>query len=353
MLTKQLPFRLALAALPPLFLAAKAPPEALDLVKQILEEFYTDGIETVISAELNSDGDIEGEFVDRVGLRQVKRYRYLIKDDQVDYSLVNPNEVQGFSFEVYAPAKKKSCKKGTPCGGTCISAGKNCRKKASTAGKSKIAAAKKALGGSGKPASGKKTASSGGGSLTPDAPTLGSAILALPPAGETSAPENKKNGPPLSINEIKQAVYKEFGVSNLAGLKKSGKFRMATNARKDINFSSTEQWKQLHRNHVGVLPDERFTSNASSINGVDVLKYNRPWQVFGVDPKSSKYQPAKGLKGKAKKADQQAKDKLLNSDVKKAFNSLAVKYHPDTGNTPNREVFQKLVTWKDSLTATF
>ncbi|HEY9824921.1 MAG TPA: hypothetical protein V6D19_05700, partial [Stenomitos sp.] len=53
----RLRFAQAIASLPPLFLAASAPPEALQLIKEVLEEFYTDGIDRVVSASLNADGD--------------------------------------------------------------------------------------------------------------------------------------------------------------------------------------------------------------------------------------------------------------------------------------------------------
>ncbi|HEY9825107.1 MAG TPA: hypothetical protein V6D19_06645, partial [Stenomitos sp.] len=87
----------------------------------------------------------EGEFLDRVGVRQVKRYRYLIKDKSVSYGLVNPSEVQGFGFVVDAYAAKKSCKKGVPCGGSCISATKKCKKTPSPTNQTKIATAKATL----------------------------------------------------------------------------------------------------------------------------------------------------------------------------------------------------------------
>jgi hypothetical protein len=125
--------------------------EVLSLVQDILEEFYTDGIDQIVSAQLNEAGDIEGEFIDQVGARQVKRYKYLIQDDNVAFKLLNPNEVEQFS--VFAPlfgpgsraGRKKNCRKGTPCGDTCIGAQKTCKKKPGSAVKVKIAEVKKGL----------------------------------------------------------------------------------------------------------------------------------------------------------------------------------------------------------------
>ncbi len=156
-------FQLALANLPTLQLFAAPPSEVLGLVQSILEEFYTDGIDQVVSAQLDDKGDIVGEFVDRVGARQVKRYTYRIQDSEVAFKLLNPSEVQNFAstplstsgLESFKPlfgkgskaGQKKSCRKGTPCGGTCISASKVCRKAPGSASKAKIQEAKKKLGG--------------------------------------------------------------------------------------------------------------------------------------------------------------------------------------------------------------
>lgn len=155
LLQNRLNFQLALANLPTLQLFAAPPPEVLGLVQSILEEFYTDGIDRVVSAQLDSKGDIVGEFIDRVGARQVKRYTYRIQDSEVAFKLLNPSEVQNFGLESFKPlfgkgskaGQKKSCRKGTPCGGTCISASKMCRKAPGSASKAKIQEAKQKLGG--------------------------------------------------------------------------------------------------------------------------------------------------------------------------------------------------------------
>jgi DnaJ domain len=154
LLKNQLNFHLALAKLPALHLYGATPPQVLDLIKSILEEFYTDGIDQVLSAKLDSGGNIVGEFSDRVGARQLKRYQYQITDSEVTYKLLNPSEVSSFSIESFNPlfgvgaraGKKKNCAKSTPCGDSCIAAGKVCRKKPGSAVKAKIEEVRVALG---------------------------------------------------------------------------------------------------------------------------------------------------------------------------------------------------------------
>jgi len=151
----RLNFNLSLVTLPKLYLYAAPPADVMALVKEILEEFYTDGIDQIVSAQLNEAGDIVGEFIDQVGARQVKRYKYQIQDNDVAFKLLNPNEAANFGIESFNPmfgkgakaGQKKSCKKGTPCGGTCISGSKACRKAPGSTSKAKIAEAKQKLGG--------------------------------------------------------------------------------------------------------------------------------------------------------------------------------------------------------------
>jgi hypothetical protein len=142
-------FVAAIAQLPPLFLCAAptAAPEVLQLVKEVLEEFYTDGIDSVDSASLDGDA-IVGEFRDRVGVRQVKRYRYRITEAEVSYLAINPQQIQQFSALDFALefAKQRKCKKGTPCGGSCIATNKKCKQTPAPATQAKIQKAAAALG---------------------------------------------------------------------------------------------------------------------------------------------------------------------------------------------------------------
>lgn len=133
-----------LAALPHFVVLAapQVPPETnlKAMVRDILEgapdRIYRDGVESVDSAALDENGDLIGEFSDRIGVRAVKRFQYKITDDSVQYWLINPKAAARFSayqtdvLAMFAPAttKKKNCAKSIPCGNSCIASGKTCRK---------------------------------------------------------------------------------------------------------------------------------------------------------------------------------------------------------------------------------
>jgi ParB-like chromosome segregation protein Spo0J len=137
-------FHRQLAALPQFVVLASPPvPPETDLkamVRDILEgapdRIYRDGIESVDSAALDENGDLVGEFSDRIGVRSIKKFSYKISDDGVEYELLNPDEVSKFS--VYqsdvlamfstATAKKKNCLNSVPCGNGCTKRGNKCRK---------------------------------------------------------------------------------------------------------------------------------------------------------------------------------------------------------------------------------
>lgn len=166
-------------------------------------------------------------------------------------------------------------------------------------------------------------------------------LLALPPAGGTSAPGNKRNGPPLKPREIAKAVATHFGSNNITELRRNKGFGMATSGY-DFDLKNLEDVKKIYRRHVGVLPDERFESGPSAINGIDVKKYFRPWDTFGIDPKT--YDTIS--KDKAKRKSEKAR---LQADIKKVFAGLSKKHHPDHGGDP--EVFAILDTMKKSILA--
>lgn len=261
--------------------------------------------------------------------------------------------------------KQKNCTKGRSCGYGCIDTKKDCRSPlegqaktyadwmAMQVGKAKTATPKKAA----SKAKSKKVAK-----LTQETKPVATALvknplLALPAAGQTSAPENKRNGAPLPIRDVKSAVLDAFGVKTSEALRKSNSFRMFSNGwmhrstGESLDLKNPEHWKQLYRDRVGVLPDERFDAGKNAINGVDVTKYYRPWDVFGINPLDKKYDPPlKGLKGSQRKAAKDAAEKALIADIKKAYNALAQKYHPDKGGDP--VVFSILTKMKNSLTAT-
>jgi hypothetical protein len=133
-----LPYFLVLAA-------PEAPPQddlLKRMVRNILESppdmIYRDGIEAIESVETDEDGNLTGVFTDRIGVSSIKRFRFLISDDNIEYELENPDEVAGFSvyqgdiLAMFAPAvaKKKNCPNSIPCGNGCTKRGNKCQKAA-------------------------------------------------------------------------------------------------------------------------------------------------------------------------------------------------------------------------------
>ncbi len=126
---------------------------------------------------------------------------------------------------------------------------------------------------------------------------------------------------------IQDGIYSYFNVSSVQELKKSGSFRMATDGMDKPDMKDPETWKKLYRRLVGVIPSEKNATGPTAINGVDVLKYFKPWQVFGLDPQVA-----------------------TKDDIKKAYHKLSMKYHPDMPNG-DRRVFEALNTMYRSITA--
>lgn len=127
--------------------------ESLLDIKSVLEEQYTDGITAIREAYLEGE-NIGGIFEDRVSAQLTKRYRFEITEEFTSYRMLNPGEAEEFAEPVEFAAKgkankAKNCTKGTPCGGSCISAKKTCRKTNSTKAKAKVQKVKAKTGGGG------------------------------------------------------------------------------------------------------------------------------------------------------------------------------------------------------------
>lgn len=195
-------FATAIAQMPTLFYFATPAPELVAQIKEILEEFYFDGIEQIVSVELTETGDIVGEFTDRIGLRQVKRFQYKISEKEVVYRLVNSDAVERFSIEVYAPkkggagtgVKKKNCKKSIPCGNSCISAKKTCKKAPPAATQAKIKAAKAAVAAA-SPAPATAPAPAASPAAPPPAPAAAPPPASPAPAAKKTATKKKAATP--------------------------------------------------------------------------------------------------------------------------------------------------------------
>lgn len=135
----------------------------------------------------------------------------------------------------------------------------------------------------------------------------------------------QKASPPLKINELKSAVCEAFKCESYTQLKKNEAFKLATVGR-SLDFRTKESWLLLYREWVGVPENEQHEEGETVINGIDVLKNFRPWQVFGLDAQEATVE-----------------------DIKNSFRRLSKTYHPDVGG--NREVFEKLKKMRDSLLA--
>lgn len=122
----------------------------------------------------------------------------------------------------------------------------------------------------------------------------------------------------LSLNEIKLAVYNYFQVNSTPELKKSKKFKMATDGL-FLRLSETEAWNILYRKFVGVLPGEENEQGRNCINGVNIFKYFQAWRVFELDSKTA-----------------------TEEDIKRAYRRLSRTYHPDIPDTGDARVFERI-----------
>jgi preprotein translocase subunit Sec63 len=132
---------------------------------------------------------------------------------------------------------------------------------------------------------------------------------------------------PLTLTQLKQAVYAYFEVSNTTELKKSSMFQMATRAFDNINLSQRESWEKIYREYVGILPEEDGETGKHCINGINIFKYFYPYRVFELDPKTA-----------------------TKEDIKNAYHRLSKVYHPDNQETGDAEVFDCLTVMYKSIT---
>lgn len=130
----------------------------------------------------------------------------------------------------------------------------------------------------------------------------------------------------LTLTQLKEAIYKYFEVANTDQLKKSDRFKMATDGMDKLNFSKKETWEMFYRKWIDILPEEQNQEGYGCINGIDVFKYHRPWQIFSLDRKTA-----------------------TEEDLKKAYRQLSKIYHPDNQETGDREIFERLEKMYKSL----
>jgi DnaJ domain len=132
---------------------------------------------------------------------------------------------------------------------------------------------------------------------------------------------------PLTLTQLKTAVYAYFNVSNTTELKKSNMFQMATSAFDNINLSQRESWEVIYRKYIGILPEEDGKQGDDCINGINIFEYFRPYRVFELDPKVA-----------------------TKEDIKNAYYRLAKIYHPDNQDTGNSRIFNRLTIMYKSIT---
>jgi len=133
---------------------------------------------------------------------------------------------------------------------------------------------------------------------------------------------------PLTLTQLKKAIYKYFEVSNTTELKRSGSFKMATDGMDVLNLSVKSTWERLYRKFIGILPGEENQQGYGCINGINIFDYFKPWQVFELDPKAA-----------------------TPEDIKKAYRELSKIYHPDVPNTGDSKVFGRINIMYQSITA--
>jgi DnaJ domain len=132
----------------------------------------------------------------------------------------------------------------------------------------------------------------------------------------------------LAVTELKAAIYQRFSVDSTPALRKSKNFAMATDGIGSLNFSIKETWEKLYRQYIGVLPNEVSEEGDNCINGVDIFKYFRPWQVFGLNGKTA-----------------------TAADIKTAYRNLSKIYHPDNQKTGNAAIFDRINIMYQSISA--
>ncbi|MBD2094491.1 J domain-containing protein [Trichocoleus sp. FACHB-591] len=134
----------------------------------------------------------------------------------------------------------------------------------------------------------------------------------------------------LSLPELKQAIYQHFSVKDTTALKKSGTFQMATSGMDKLDLSKKAGWEDLYRKLIGVLPGEENEQGYGCVNGINILKYDLPWNAFGLDPKTAK-----------------------TEEIKASYRDLSKIYHPDNTKTGDAQIFNRLTVFYKSLTEKF
>lgn len=153
------------------------------------------------------------------------------------------------------------------------------------------------------------------------------AYFVLLDQNNVSNQKNKANRKkPLKMAELKEAVLGYFNVKDTKNLRKSSEFKLATEGLDNLNFKKKDSWEVLFRQFVGILPEDEGEEGIDCINGINIFKYFRPWQVFGLNPKEA-----------------------TEEDIKSAYRELSKKYHPDNSKTGNSKIFDRVNTMYQAI----
>lgn len=279
----------------------------LTAIKDALEEVYTDGINAIVSVDLDEDNNLFGTFRDGK-----KLYDFILNPDasspgdQVSYTLRNPdvinkndadidwkwemrNDDYVFVFpEYWRMDKAKNCTKGTACGGTCIPATKTCRSKQqlSEGSKTKLKGVKEKVAKSAK-------------------------------VGD------------LTRTQMQDALFKKYKVKSLKELARNEQFLYDAPVKKigDVSMDArklqnTNTIAQAYRSAIGIIPNDPMDKPGvrGVINGVNAFNHFMPTKIFGVNWTSTPQE--------------------LNSSFKKVSKGL---------KTSDPELYRRLEEMKDSV----
>lgn len=143
-------------------------------------------------------------------------------------------------------------------------------------------------------------------------------------------PKPPKPPKALTRSQLTKEVYEHFAVGSTPELKKSNAFQLATSSMGKLDLSKNAGWEMLYRKFIDVLPNEVNEEGHGCINGINIFKYDMPWRIFGLDPKTS-----------------------TTEDIKSAYHQLSKIYHPDNSSTGDAEIFDRLTIFYKSLTHKF
>lgn len=141
----------------------------------------------------------------------------------------------------------------------------------------------------------------------------------------------------LSVGQLRKEIADYFNEKDANDLPNNVMYQMGSRRIKELwqdknpgkkwDLNNPDVLEHMYRKYIDILPKERNSTGPTSINGIDVTKYFRPYEVFGLDPKTA-----------------------TKDDKKRAYRKLAQKYHPDNQETGNRDVFERIENMYKSIT---